>query len=59
LLGAVELAGDAIGAQRDGRQRILDFVRDAARHFVPGRGLLGAQQLAGIFPLPAITRASL
>ena len=46
---AIQLPRDALGAQRDGRQRILDLVRDAARHFVPGRGLLRAQQLAGIF----------
>ena len=40
---------DAVGAKRDGRERILDLVRHAARHFVPGRGLLGAQQFAGVF----------
>ena len=46
---AVQLARDALGGKRDGRQRILDLVRDAARHFVPGRGLLRAQQFAGVF----------
>ena len=35
--------------KRDRRQRILQLVRDAARDFMPGRGLLGAQQLAGVF----------
>ena len=49
LAHAIENARDALGAQRDGRQRILQFVSDAARHFVPGRGLLGAQQFAGVF----------
>ena len=35
--------------KRDRRQRILDLVRDAARHLVPRRGLLRAQQFAGVF----------
>ena len=45
---AIELAGDALGGERDRRQRILDLVRHAARHLVPGGGLLRAQQLAGV-----------
>ncbi len=45
----VELARDALGGKRDGRQRVLDLVRDAPRHLMPGRGFLRAQQLAGIF----------
>ena len=35
--------------KRNRRQRILQLMRDAARHFVPGRGFLRAQQLAGVF----------
>ena len=45
---AVDLARDALGGKRDGGERVLDFVRDAARHLVPGGGLLRAQQFAGI-----------
>ena len=46
---AVQQARDALGRKRDRRQRILELMGDAARHLVPGRGLLGAQQLAGVF----------
>ena len=35
--------------KRDGRQRIFQFMRDAAGHFVPGGGFLRAQQFAGVF----------
>ena len=59
---AVELAdrgcGHALGAESDGRQRVLDLVRDAARHFVPGRRLLRAQQFAGVFEDTHETRGS-
>ena len=34
--GAVQMARDPFGAQRDGRQRVLNLVGDAARHLVPG-----------------------
>ena len=45
---AIDLARNALGGEGDGRQRILDFVRHAAGHFVPGGGLLRAQQFAGV-----------
>ena len=38
---AIELAGDAVGAERDGREGILDLVGNAPGHFVPGSGLSG------------------
>ena len=46
---AVQLAQNAFGRKRDGRQRIPDLMRDAPRHFAPCRRLLRAQQVAGVF----------
>jgi hypothetical protein len=46
---AIELARDPIRAQHDGRERIFQFVRDTPRDFVPRRGFLRAQKLAGVF----------
>ncbi len=43
-LGATfEKAGESLGGELDGRERILDFVRDAAGDFLPGGELLRAQ----------------
>jgi hypothetical protein len=38
------VAANALGAQLNRRQRIFDFVREAARHFAPGRNFLRANQ---------------
>ena len=50
MLAAIENGGAMRSALKgDGRKRILQFVSDAPGDFVPGRGLLGAQQFAGVF----------
>ena len=41
-------APHALGGQLDRRQRILDLVREAARHFAPGRIALRLQQRADV-----------
>ncbi len=46
---AIQNARDALGAEGDRRQRILEFMSDTAGDFVPGRGFLRAQQFAGVF----------
>ena len=56
---AVELAADALGGKRDRRQRVLDLMGHAARHFMPCRRLLRAQELAGIFEDHDETRGEL
>jgi hypothetical protein len=38
----------AFGGQLDGRQRILDFVREATGHLAPGRVALRLQQSADV-----------
>ncbi len=45
---ALEVARQSLRGKLDRRQRILDFVRDALRDFLPGRGLLRAQQVGQI-----------
>ena len=48
-LPAVEMPADSFGAERDGRERILDLVGHALGHFLPGQLALSAQQLSGVF----------
>ena len=48
-LAAVEMAADALGGERDGRERVLDLVGHALRHFLPRQLPLRAQQLGGVF----------
>ncbi len=48
-LGAVKMPADALGGKRDGRERILDFVGDALRHFFPCQLALGAQKFGCVF----------
>ena len=45
---AVQIAQQALRGKLNRRQRILDLVRDALRHFLPGRGFLRAQQVGQI-----------
>ena len=47
--GAVQMALNALRRKCDGRQRILDFMRDPARDFPPCRLLLRLQQVREIF----------
>ncbi len=44
----VDVPLDLLGSQRDGRERILDLVRDAARDFLPRALLLRAQQFGRV-----------
>src|SRR6185312_12291948 len=46
---AIRLADNAFGAERDGGERITDFVRDTPRHLAPRRDFLSAQQIARVF----------
>ena len=48
-LAAIKMPADALGGERDGRERIFDFVRDALRHFFPRELALRAKQLRGVF----------
>ncbi len=48
-LDAVEMFADALGGERDGRERILDLVRHALRHFLPCQLALGAKQIRRVF----------
>ncbi len=43
-----EFAADAFGRKLDRRQRILDFVGDAARDVAPGRGALRGDELGDV-----------
>jgi hypothetical protein len=46
---ARDVALDEFGVERDGSERVLDLVRDAARDFFPCTLLLREQQLGGVF----------
>ncbi len=46
---AVEMAADTLGGERDGRERVLDFVGHALRHFLPRKLALGAKEFRGVF----------
>ena len=46
---ALDQALKALGGELDGRQGILDFVRQALRDFLPGSGFLRLKQLAEVF----------
>jgi hypothetical protein len=49
----------ALGRKLDGRQRVLDLVRDAARHVRPGGGALVEQLVSDIVKVstvPPVTR---
>ena len=48
LRKSVDMSSDLLSAQRDRRQRILDLMRNSARHFLPRRLLLRPQQLCGV-----------
>ena len=43
------MPADALGGERNGRERILDLVGHALRHFFPGQLALRAQQFRGVF----------
>ena len=45
---ALELPGNALRAERDRRERVLQLVRDAPRYLVPCRRALRVQQLARV-----------
>ncbi len=48
-LAAIQMPANALGAQSDGRQRILDLVRHLLRHFLPRQLPLRAQQFRRVF----------
>ena len=48
-LAAIEVATDPLGGERDGRERVLDLVRDALRHFLPCQLTLGAEEFGCVF----------
>ena len=48
-LAAVQVAADTFSGERDGRERILDFVGDALRHFFPRELALGAEKFRSVF----------
>ena len=48
-LAAIEMPADALGRERDGRQRILDFVGYALRHFFPRELTLSAEKFRSVF----------
>lgn len=45
---AVEFHGQALGRELDGRERVLDFVREAARDLAPGLGALGGHHFRDV-----------
>ena len=45
----MDVALDELGVERDGRERILDLVSDAACDLFPGRLFLRAEKLGDIF----------
>ena len=45
---AAKLAFDAFSRQLDGRERVLDFMGNAARNIAPGRHPLGADQIGHV-----------
>ena len=48
-VAALDVALDALGRERNRSQRILDLVRNPARHLAPCRLLLRLQQIAQVF----------
>ena len=48
ICDAIDLPRDALGGEGNRGQGILDFVRHAAGHLVPGSRFLRAQQFAGV-----------
>ena len=48
-LDTIDVAADQFGVERDGRERVLDLVRDAAGDLFPGALLLRAKDFGDVF----------